>query len=319
MKGYPASIRLALLAFSAVVLALPCHALPGAANPRVLVFFGCGGVVHGSIPYINQIWIRLAAENGIDIDTSSDVKVFTKDNLARYKAVLWNNTTHPGTILDSAKRSAWLAYAKTGGYVGMHAAGDVSETWPDYVLYMGGTNSQHSNTTQATLNLEPGPEAALHPIRVDAAWPVSLQLTDEWYSWRINPRTVPGIKILYTLDEKTFTPGIAMGNDHPIVWTREFSEGGRMVYMGMGHNIDLFKPVPDKGYAIMEKLMRAALLWAVKRNSTALIPVRPGKTGTPGRVSRETQPSRIRFRDTRSPFDSYLDVSGRWSGILQAR
>ncbi len=249
----------------AAVLACAQPGYPQAAKPRVLVFFGCGGFVHASIPYINTIWLKLAAEEGIDIDTSSVTQVFTRVNLDRYAAVLWNNATHPGTIMDSSQRSAWLAYARKGGYVGMHAAGDVSDTWPDYVAYMGATNSQHSSTLTASLDVEPGQDAATHPILVHAGWPAHLQLTDEWYSWRINPRLNPGIHILYSLDEKTFTPGAFMGTDHPIMWYRTYPEGGRMVYVGIGHNIDQLTPTPDKGYALLEKLMRACLLWAVHR------------------------------------------------------
>ena len=255
------------------------HAQTTTGKPRVLVFFGCGGAVHASIPYINAVWQKLAAVEGLEIDTTRLPTVFTGTNLARYAAVLWNNATHPGKVLDSSQRAAWLAYGRTGGYVGMHAAGDASDTWPDYSSYMGGTNSQHSNTLPATLYIEPGGEAARHPILLHAGWPASLTLADEWYSWRINPRLKPGIKVLYSLDEKTFTPGVAMGEDHPIMWVRESAEGGRMVYMGMGHNIDLFKPELAKGYAEMEKLMRASLLWAIKRipvEGVALVPQAPG-------------------------------------------
>lgn len=258
-------MKMGAFAFALLALASsPAGAQP-AAKPRVLVWFGCGGSVHGSIPYINRVWQKLAAEEGLDIDTTQLPAAFTPGNLARYAAVLWNNATHPGKVLDSAQRAAWLAYGRTGGYVGMHAAGDASDTWPDYTAYMGGTNSRHSNTLPASLDMEPGGEAARHPIVAHAGWPARLTITDEWYSWRTDPRLQPGLKVLYTLDEETFTPGIPMGEDHPIMWVRESAEGGRMVYMGMGHNIDLFRPDLAKGYAEMERIMRASLLWAVKR------------------------------------------------------
>jgi uncharacterized protein len=314
MKTKSPGTRPAILLCSALVAAAPCLPQTGVPKPRILVFHGCGGNVHASIPYINQVWFKLAAENGFDLDTSGEATVFTSENLSRYAAVLWNNSTHPGKLLDSAKRSAWLAYAKTGGYVGMHAAGDVSDTWPDYVKYMGGTNSQHSNTTLATLNIESGTEASRHPIVLMAGWPASLQITDEWYSWRVNPRTVPGIRILYTLDEKSFTPGVAMGDDHPIAWTRESPEGGRMFYMGMGHNIELFKPVPDKGYAIMEKMMRSALLWATKREPVSLTPFQAEINPTGKPYSRDFRGDRILFRASLSADGPYLDAAGRWSG-----
>jgi uncharacterized protein len=57
-------------------------------------------------------------------------------------------------------------------------------------------------------------------------------------------RGLSGTTVLLTLDEKTYDPvrphfkrvgGKAMGEDHPIAWTREY-EGGRFAYTMIGHD-----------------------------------------------------------------------------------
>jgi hypothetical protein len=84
--------------------------------------------------------------------------------------------------------------------------------------------------------------------------------------------------------------------------------------MGMGHNIELFKPVPDKGYAIMEKMMRSALLWATKREPVSLTPLQAELNPTGKPYSRYSRGDRILFRATSSADAPSLDVAGRWSG-----
>lgn len=72
-----------------------------------------------------------------------------------------------------------------------------------------------------------------------------------------------------------------------------------MVYMGMGHNIDMFKPVPDKGYAVMEKLMRASLLRATKRipapGNAVLVPLRRSKPSAHPEIRAAGVPYRFPF------------------------
>jgi type 1 glutamine amidotransferase len=58
-------------------------------------------------------------------------------------------------------------------------------------------------------------------------------LVDEWYGFHENPR--PHVTVVATVDEATYEPYLGeMGDDHPIVWWREFG-GGRSVYNAMGH------------------------------------------------------------------------------------
>jgi hypothetical protein len=72
----------------------------------------------------------------------------------------------------------------------------------------------------------------------------SFQLDGDWLNFKRSVRSLPGVEILLTLDEKTYDPvrphfkklgGKAMGADHPMAWTRTF-EGGRFAYTMIGHD-----------------------------------------------------------------------------------
>jgi hypothetical protein len=64
-------------------------------------------------------------------------------------------------------------------------------------------------------------------------------LVDEWYGFHDNPR--PHVNVVATVDETTYDAYLGeMGDDHPIVWWREFA-GGRSVYNAMGHSAAMWQ------------------------------------------------------------------------------
>ena len=65
---------------------------------------------------------------------------------------------------------------------------------------------------------------------------------EEWYSFDKSPRG-PGVQVLATLDESTYTPrmkiaiidrDLRMGDDHPIIWTHCIGMG-RAMFSALGH------------------------------------------------------------------------------------
>jgi uncharacterized protein len=82
--------------------------------------------------------------------------------------------------------------------------------------------------------------------------------TDEWYSFAKSARQ-PGVTVLATLDEGTYSPkgmfgsDLRMGKDHPIVWTHCIGKG-RAFYSALGH-------VPE---SYSEPHYKAMLLGATK-------------------------------------------------------
>ncbi|MER6826896.1 ThuA domain-containing protein [Streptosporangium sp. NPDC000563] len=196
---------------------------------EVLVFSKTAGFRHDSIPAGIAALGELATENGFTVDATEDAGVFTAENLARYRAVVFLMTT--GDVLDAAQKTAFESYvADGGGYVGVHSAADTEYDWPFYGGLVGAYFSSHPEIQQVTVRVEDG----AHPST--AHLPTTWVRTDELYNYRTNPRST--VHVLATLDESTYSGG-SMGDDHPIAWYRTY-EGGRSWYTGLGHTIESY-------------------------------------------------------------------------------
>jgi cytochrome c len=298
-SAFRRSLSLAAVLIASIASIAPVHAATTASDQapafRVLIFLGMKGHVHNSYRFINRVWDTLAAHNNFAIDTSNNGAVFHPDSLKKYQAVVFNNNTHIGDALDAGQKAAFFTWARTHGFLGMHGTADADNSWPEFSAWMGGELSVHSGTDSATMNIDTGDFAKNHPIIKDQALPSKATFREEWYSFKLNPRTYPGMRVLYTVDEKTFKPGVVMG-DHPIVWVKEQPEGGRMVYMGMGHEDNLFFEDRHLGYDFVGKIMLSSLKWAAGAIPGTAIPVAPKapeaprlklSLSGPGRVSIE--------------------------------
>src|SRR5918993_1996237 len=97
-------------------------------SPKVLLFTKTSGYHHESIPAGVAAIQKLGKENKFRIDTTSDAAVFTEDDLKKYRAVIFLNTT--GNVLNSEQQVAFQRYVEAGGgYMGIHAAADAEYTW----------------------------------------------------------------------------------------------------------------------------------------------------------------------------------------------
>jgi hypothetical protein len=65
---------------------------------------GQPGFRHSSIGVGLAAIRKLGQENGFSVDATEDAGAFTSKNLARYRAVVWLNTT--GDVLDAAHKWA---------------------------------------------------------------------------------------------------------------------------------------------------------------------------------------------------------------------
>ena len=66
--------------------------------------------------------------------------------------------------------------------------------------------------------------------------PDRWQRFDEWYNFK---SIVPGIRVLATLDESTYTGGVH-GENHPIAWYQQLG-CGRSWYTALGHTVESFR------------------------------------------------------------------------------
>ncbi len=222
-------------------------ATPGAER-RILVFYRCEGFIHTSIPFGNHAIRRIAeTTKAFTADFADQYSVFTKKNLARYDAILFNNTTalHP----DEAQRTAILEFVKGGkGIVGFHAAADNFNEWAEGIAMIGGIFNGHPWTAGGTWAFQvedPG-----HPLNA-AFGGKGFWHKDEIYWYK--PESFQGrdkLRVLLSLDmskaanrkpienekEKPKLGGKSPAEtDVAVSWCRELGEG-RLFFTNLGHN-----------------------------------------------------------------------------------
>ncbi len=218
------------------------------APPRVLVFSKTAGFRHSSIPRGIEAVREICADD-YAVDATEDAAQFTPDNLRQYTAIIFLSTT--GDVLDPEQEKAFEGWLRAGGgYVGIHAAADTEYDCPFYQQAVGAAFKSHPRIQPATVKVEnrEHPSTKMLP----EAWP----RTDEWYSYRANPRATTGMLILAALDEST-SEGGGMG-DHPIAWCHEIDKG-RAWYTGGGHTDESFSEELFRAH------LRGGLDWATRR------------------------------------------------------
>jgi type 1 glutamine amidotransferase len=192
---------------------------------KVLLFSRTTGFRHDSIPTAIAALTELGPMGGYVAEATEDPAVFTADELARFRVVVFLMTT--GDAVDAAGQAAFEAWIGAGGnYVGVHSAADTEYDWPFYGQLVGAYFKQHPAIQPATVHVE----VADHPAT--AGLPSSWMRTDEWYDFQTNPRSTA--TVLMTIDESTYSGG-TMGADHPLVWAHATTGGGRAIYTEMGH------------------------------------------------------------------------------------
>lgn len=113
----PFTVVLALLA---LVLGLGVASPPPAqaAAYRVLVFSKVTNFEHESIPAGIEGIKKLGEENGFEVEASDDAADFTDANLARFQAIVFNNTNstpESGDLLNAPQRAALQKFIRAGG------------------------------------------------------------------------------------------------------------------------------------------------------------------------------------------------------------
>jgi cytochrome c len=212
-----------------LALLLASFSLPVAArsqDSRVLVFSKTAGFRHSSIGVGIAAIRKLGQENGFSVDATEDASAFTSKNLARYRAVVWLNTT--GDVLDAAEQDDFERYIQAGGgYVGIHSATDTEYDWPWYGRLAGAWFNGHPgnpNVRKATYRVLD----KSHPSTT--GFPDTLVREDEFYNFK---SIDPTIHTLIEIDEKSYAGG-TNGAHHPMSWYHDF-DGGRAWYTNMGH------------------------------------------------------------------------------------
>ena len=220
------------------------------APPAVLVFSRAAGFRHGSIPVAVGALTKLSAERGWKLLASEDPAQFSEITLAAYDVIVFLSTS--GDVLNESQQAAFESFMRSGkGFVGIHSASDTEYDWPFYGGLVGAYFREHPAVQSARVRVE----NRAHPAT--ATLPEVWTRTDEWYSFRSNPRA--NVQVLLSLDESSYAPGTsAMSGDHPIAWCHEY-EGARAFYTALGHT--------DETYAepLFLEHVAGGIEWAARR------------------------------------------------------
>jgi type 1 glutamine amidotransferase len=242
-----AAAAAALVGLTAVGL-IACSSDPEAKpkpRARVLAFSKTAGFRHDSIPTGIATIRSLARANGFSVAATGNAKVFSRKRLGSFDAVVFLNTS--GDVLAPRQQAAFKSFIRHGGgWVGVHSAADTEYEWPFYGGLLGAYFQSHPAIQPATIDVVDRSHPSTRHL------PASWTRTDEWYSFRTNPRG--SVHVLATLDESTYSGG-TMGADHPIAWCHPV-ERGRSWYTGLGHTIESYAE------PALRKHLLGGILWA---------------------------------------------------------
>lgn len=234
MKRYARSFKYLCVLIPAFLLISSCSN-ERSGPPKVLVFSKTAGYHHASIPDGIAAIQKLGAENGFEVDTTTNAEKFNEENLKQYSAVIFLSTT--GDVLNKFQEADFERYIQAGGgYMGIHAAADTEYHWGWYGRMVGGyfldhpgINDPNPNVQQGVLTIEDTTHASTEFL------PKKWERTDEWYSYK---NFNEDVNVLMTIDEDSYKGGADMGY-HPMAWYHDF-DGGRAFYTELGHTSESF-------------------------------------------------------------------------------
>ncbi|MBC7873738.1 MAG: ThuA domain-containing protein, partial [Ferruginibacter sp.] len=145
-------------------------------EPAVLVFSKTNGYRHKSIPAGIEAIKNLGQTNKFSVDATEDSLAFTRENLAKYKAVIFLSPTMD--VLGESQQTALENFIqKGGGFVGIHAATDCEYNWPWYVKMVGASFLSHPDQQVAKIIVTDKNNIATKHL------PDIWERKDEWYNF----------------------------------------------------------------------------------------------------------------------------------------
>jgi type 1 glutamine amidotransferase len=236
---------------------------PAKGKVRVLLFEKMTGFRDTpSVLAANALFRDLAKRNGWALEVTDKGGAMHPSVLKQFDAVIWNNVS--GDVLTLTQRKAFRSFVEGGGgFVGIHgSAGDPVYFWdwyPDTLIgarFIG--HPMNPQFQDAKIVIES------HPAGLGKGLAPGWTMNDEWYSFAKSAR-LNGARVVATLDEKSYTPGesrfgttpLAMGDDHPIAWTRCVGKG-RAFYSAIGHRPETYDDAKHQA------LLTDAVQWAAQ-------------------------------------------------------
>ena len=244
-----------VMALIASLVAAPAAALAAPVEKyRVFVFTsGAPAYAEKGVKAIKD----LGKANGFGVQSNADPAMFTPENLARFRAVVFLDTT--GSPLNAAQEAAFEAYFHAGGgFVGVGSAVETEPAW-QFLSDILGTRSTGKLGAETVTN-----KVADRVHDASKNLPEYWNLNDTYYNWTSNVRgrshvltTVSGAPFDRTGDGPTINDltGGTMGADHPVSWCKDY-QGGRSFYTNHGASSAAWND------ANLTKEILGAIVWA---------------------------------------------------------
>ena len=223
--------------------ALPAKATAKPKKPhKILVFWRCEGFFHGGGIAASTKAIALMGEKtgAYTTDVSADYDAFDAANLAKYDAVVLNNTTKLA-LPDEAKKQALLDFVRGGkGLIGIHAATDNFYDWPEAAQMIGGTFNRHPWGAGGTWAFKiDDPDHVLNRAFAGKGF----KLKDEIYQFKA-PYSREQQRVLLSLDLSDAATAAKKGGradkDYAVAWIKKYGNG-RVFYCSLGHDANVFQ------------------------------------------------------------------------------
>ncbi|MBN8459022.1 MAG: ThuA domain-containing protein [Verrucomicrobia bacterium] len=227
--------------FRPATLVAGCFAvcsLAAMAEPAVLIYTrnhvtNGTGFVHDNIATSVAAVKELCGEKGIKSESSDDPAVFTKDNLAKFKAVIFCNSNNEAFATPEQSKAFTEYVENGGGFVGIHSASGSERKNPDFKRILGGTFKWHTPNQKFSVVVADPKHPSAEGIPATWTW------KDEGYLCDL----VPGLHVILEMDTTSVaTPPREKwalkfeGNRFPLAWCHEVGKG-RSFYTALGHDI----------------------------------------------------------------------------------
>ncbi len=218
--------------------AMPEKAVIQPAEQRTLLVFSlCSGFKHSSIPYWIQALDVMGEKTGaFKVVHSDDMAIFTSESLKQFDVICFNNTTQ--LVPDETQQQAILDFIMQGkGIVGIHAATDNFNEWPEGMEMMGGVFKGHpwgGGGTWAVKIDDPD-----HPL-MKSFKGQGFKIKDEIYRTAAPLYSRQKQRVLMSLDMSDPATKNAEGvepddMDTGISWIKPVGKG-RLFYCSLGHD-----------------------------------------------------------------------------------
>ena len=200
-------------------------------SDKVLIFSKTKDYRHESTEFSIQVISELCRKNGIHADATEDATWFSPQNLKKYAAIIFLNSS--GDVFDENQENAFQQYMRSGGgFVGIHGASTTEYTWEWFGKMVGAYFAGHPEPQEATLIVHDTDHLSTREL------PEKWRHFEEWYNFRWVDQS---FNLLMSVDETTYHGG-RHPEHHPVSWYKPF-EGGRVFYTALGHGETCYRDV----------------------------------------------------------------------------